>query len=334
MWGIFLLFFLSGCATTLPKIEIYGKKSLVYEFPALKADLFNAITQTLKLEQIPIAVRDEAIGKVKTELFPIGQTEFRNWTGATHLPSTGHGKLDLEVRQGKEFGTSELEIATHFTKNRQLALPSGKELSSTGIFEEALAAKIHTSLLNQKYPTLFQLAIGCYFEWDQKIEHYRVKQVKPFGLGEEQGFLENDVVVKLDEVEATMGQFFPYLAQIRENKIVRFTILRQGAAVELPIHIFFLSSDLPWVGIRTERDVMSRAFTVEEVAPSSPAGMAGLRPGDKILEEKEIPMTSWRNYYEAVTSTKPGETRKLVIERSGERLTISVILKSYEPETK
>jgi hypothetical protein len=330
-WRVFILiFFVCGC-TSLPKKSIEEKSGVPFLFPAMREDLWKATIGTLGVEFVPIAIQDETEGTIETESFPVQKPEFTSWTTGMHMPSEGWGKLYFIVKQGEAPELSELEIVTEFTKARGLALPE-KRLKSSGIFEEALAAKIHAFLIAQEYPTLHQLAIGCTFEWDQEVGRYRIARLESGGFGEEQGFQEGDIVVRLDDIEMSLHNFFPALAEIRENTKRTFTVLRHGALLTLSANIYFLSPDLPWVGMRIERDPISYTFTVEDVAPSSPAGHAGIQIGDKILEEEGIALVSWNNYYQAVTSTQADMAKRLVIERDGMKLALYMTPKPFEPK--
>lgn len=327
--GIFILAFLtSACATPfVPRSNNLPAKTFVY--PASDQELWEATLGTLKLERVPTADENFSHGTIRTKRFPIQKAEFEKWVKRAPVARSGFGTLYLRVLSSDQ-NVAKLEITPDFRGAPGAFAKEGKRKVSTGLFEQALAARIHAFLVEKKYPTLPQLAIGCDFEWDEVKKRYRVSKIKQGSFGEEQGFHTGDVVQKLDRVDISIGNFFILLSEIRENTTKTFELERSGQTFELPVAIFFLRHDIPWIGMRVERDSETGDFRVEETAPSSPAGHAGIRVGDILVEEAGIPMTTWQNYYKAVTSTQLGLEREFVIQREGEVMTIVVEPKPFQ----
>ncbi|MEX2584408.1 MAG: RIP metalloprotease RseP [Gemmatimonadota bacterium] len=63
---------------------------------------------------------------------------------------------------------------------------------------------------------------------------------------------------------------------------------------------------------------------IGEVTPGSPAASAGLQPGDRIIDADGEPVETWSEFVDIVRA-RPGESLELVIDRGGERLTITPV---------
>jgi len=322
-WGIFLFLLLSGCTTDrASRLEFFPSTS--YSFPATQEELWETTLDTLKREYVSIAEANHVRGLVISKRFPIQSAEFRTWTKNSSLAPSGFGTLRLEVTS-RGPGASRLEITVDFRAARRVgARHGGKHKASTGVFEDALSARIHAHVLAKKYPNLIRLAVGCDFIWDERANRYRAAEIDSGGLGEEQGFEENDLILRIDGEEVSIGNFFGALSNIQQNELKTFTVKRSDQTVDLMVSVFYLSPDLPWIGVRVERDPDTQVFRITDVAPSSPAGKAGLQPQDELLEEDGIEFTSWRNYYKAVTGANAGSDRTMTVNRSGKKLTLTV----------
>lgn len=323
LYVFFLASFLSGCASlSSPGEPDEGK---AFTFPASYEDLWEATVGTLAAEWIPIAEQDKILGMIRSEEFPIQQAEYLKWAEDTEGVQSGFATIFLNLSRFGS-GASKIKIAVSFQDARRSVIrPRGRDRTSTGVFENALAARIHARFVAKKYPSMFQLVIGCDFRWDDLENAYRVSNLKPASLGEEQGFQEGDLVTKIDGRAVGISNLFALLSQVRQNQRKTFTVRRQGKTLEFPVDLFYLSADLPWFGMRTEFDAPSRRFRVVESAPKSPAQEAGLQIGDVLLEEEGIRLNSWRNFYQAVTAGKVGVGRKFLIERNGTLLSLQVI---------
>jgi S1-C subfamily serine protease len=66
--------------------------------------------------------------------------------------------------------------------------------------------------------------------------------------------------------------------------------------------------------------------SVKAVTPDSPAAKAELQAADAIVELDGKPVTSVRQFLDAITAAKPGQTVKMTIERGEERKTLEVKL--------
>src|SRR6266852_3673193 len=69
---------------------------------------------------------------------------------------------------------------------------------------------------------------------------------------------------------------------------------------------------------------------VGEVDPDSPAVQAGIQPGDRILSFGGQPVATWKDLEWAILLS-PGQTKEVVLERSGQRLTVQLFIK---PDTR
>lgn len=329
--GLLFLFFALVFSPSPVFSEPFELPSKTFTFPGTPDDVFQATIDTLKIESIPIAEQNRKEGLIRSEEFPIRGSEFKQWAKSRFLYRKAFGTIYIKI-QKKNDHLSILEIAPEFRKNPRLSLSSGtKYVSSKGYFEELLAAKIYALLITQKYPTILQLAIGCNFEQDEKTLTYRVGELKPKSFGEEQGFKEGDLVREIDGVPVTIEDFFEILTKIDQNTRKMFKLERDGKTIQLKAYVFFLKSDLPWVGVRVERNEETGDFYVAEIMPNSPASEAGLRVGDVLLEEEGTPFDSWKKYYRVATSTKPGVGRHVTISRNGIRKQLVVTPRSLNP---
>ncbi len=68
----------------------------------------------------------------------------------------------------------------------------------------------------------------------------------------------------------------------------------------------------------------SADVVVARVAPNSPADRAGIRPGDRIVQLDGWPVQDAADYAEAIGGKRPGESVEVVLERDGQRITLTV----------
>lgn len=315
-----LALFVSSCATLESQKPLDTK---TYTFPASYQDVWEVTLETLNAELVPIANQNMRQGVITSAQFPIQKNEFRKWAEDTTLAPSGYGTLYLTViRQDGE--VSKLQIASDFQSTRRSVLrKKGQRHPSTGVFEDALAVRIHTYLIAKKYPALFQLVIGANFRWNETDRRYEVSGVESGSLGEEQGFQNRDRVLKIDGREVSINNFFSLLNSIKQNEIKIFTLERGGTPVELKVEIFYLDSQLPWFGFRIEHDPITGAFRIARVAAGSPAESAGFKAGDILVEEGGIRIENWRDYYRAMTEAKPHQERTFKIKRNGSELALT-----------
>jgi regulator of sigma E protease len=97
----------------------------------------------------------------------------------------------------------------------------------------------------------------------------------------------------------------------------KLTIVLAGPAVNLalPLAVFMA---LLWIGVPRPAPV------VGSVERSSPAGAAGVQPGDRILAIDGEPMRTWGDV-EASVRDKPGAALQLTLERAGTRREVAIV---------
>ncbi len=109
----------------------------------------------------------------------------------------------------------------------------------------------------------------------------------------------------------------------------RLAILFAGPAMNFLLAVGILAG-LFYFGI--ERRVgLSDPPVVSWVAAESPAGMAGLRAGDRIREIAGEPVADWRSVMEQVI-VRPGQEVVFAVERDGEVLELPVSVRSEGPD--
>ena len=319
---LFLCFTVSGCAflPSTPKPLL----TKTYTLPGSLHEVWRASLMTLISEYIPIQEHDESTGVIHTGEFEIQQHEYQKWTDQLLPSSRGYGVFQLRVVPYSETRTK-IEIGAQFRGAKDGVIQSkGPYHKTTGVFEDHLAARIHTYVVLKKYPQVVQLVTGCNFHWNESIERYEVTGISEGSFGEEQGFQNGDIVVQMDGQDITMENFFDALTSIHQNEVKTFFIDRKGQGLLIEARIFFLREDLPWFGFHIERDLGTALFRVTEVQENSPAQKVGFQTGDILLQEEDVLLTSWHRYYEAMTQARQGVDRKFLMDRDGAQLWLTI----------
>lgn len=76
----------------------------------------------------------------------------------------------------------------------------------------------------------------------------------------------------------------------------------------------------------------SAAWTVAYVGEDTPAGRAGVRPGDEVVAIDGEPVGGWRSF-SVLVRERPGERVEVVLRRDGEEVTTEVALANRHPDT-
>ena len=63
-----------------------------------------------------------------------------------------------------------------------------------------------------------------------------------------------------------------------------------------------------------------------DVRADSPAGRAGLKPGDLLVEFAGAPVKNLYDFTDALASKKPGDTVSVVVKRNGQTIKVDVTL--------
>jgi regulator of sigma E protease len=133
------------------------------------------------------------------------------------------------------------------------------------------------------------------------------------------GFREGDRIVRLaGQPIATWNDLFAQLeSHAASSGSVAITVAREDgeAVLEVPLSAFATTGSFGWLP-RIE-PVAGR------VAPGTPAGKAGLLPGDRILAVNDTPIHRWEEISREIQKSG-GEAMRLTIQREGERLAIAL----------
>ncbi|MGH7105784.1 MAG: S1C family serine protease, partial [Acetobacteraceae bacterium] len=85
-----------------------------------------------------------------------------------------------------------------------------------------------------------------------------------------------------------------------------------------------------WLGVAVGSlagpDAASSGVLVNAIVPGGPAGRAGLRPGDVVLEVNGTPVADPDAMIRAVASIRPGRRVRLLISRGGRRFDLPVTI--------
>jgi len=324
-YGGLLFFFLFSSplfAFSLPPSS--KTKEQAFPLPGNYQEVWNATLETLNEEKIPLHTVDASRGYIQTQTFPLFRKEYRAWSKKPAFVSPGFCMLEIGVVHHGPSVTV-VGIKAYFKRKHGLYLFGyRKKDRSRGQFEKLLAGRVNDRLMKQKYPRLKHIIVGCHLRYEESLSRYVIREAGPGGLGYEQGLRDGDILLKIDGHEVHPGSLFPFLLEGKGETVRRFTLKRKRKELELPVSIFSLNPDALPLGFSTARDPETGKFKVEEVAGGSPAEKAGLRAGDFLIQENETPLDSWRHYYRALASEKPGRAQAFLIERENASLVITV----------
>lgn len=208
----------------------------------------------------------------------------------------------------------------------------GKRDSSRGIFEGRLIHLIHKRLVETKFPKMKSIVIGCDLHFDDKIARYIIIGAETHQLAYEQGLRNGDILFKIDNEEITPANLFVHFLNIQGEAVKKFTVIRDGTNVDLPVSIFYVDPDAPQFGFRVERDSKSKEFRIVSIREGSPAQQEGLLPGDVLLKQNDVLLKNWKIYYRMILEQKGNEAQTFSIDRKGEIIEkkITPVFKTYE----
>lgn len=86
-----------------------------------------------------------------------------------------------------------------------------------------------------------------------------------------------------------------------------------------------------WMGVGLG-DAQDGGVIVAEVFADTPAGKAGLKPGDLVTQLNGVAVVDSRSLVRAIGSLPPGEVVKLIVQRGGDTQELSVTLAERPPE--
>jgi membrane-associated protease RseP (regulator of RpoE activity) len=126
------------------------------------------------------------------------------------------------------------------------------------------------------------------------------------------------------------------------HPLKRIVIMLAGPFMNLVIAFVLILIMLCGIGIQTAtttvqsvseclKPASSSSATCGTSDPASPAAAAGLKPGDRILEYGGTPITSW-NQLSTKIQQSAQQTVPVVVERSGERVTLTVTPQKTQSE--
>jgi regulator of sigma E protease len=109
------------------------------------------------------------------------------------------------------------------------------------------------------------------------------------------------------------------------SRFQRFLVFVMGAVFNL-ITAYVLTVAILMLGIQ-EPIFPSQPPVVGEVDPDSPAVQAGMQPGDLVLSFGGQPVKTWKDLEWAILLS-PGQTKEVVLDRSGQRMTVQLPIKA------
>lgn len=163
-----------------------------------------------------------------------------------------------------------------------------------------------------------------------------VADVTAGGPADKAGIKRGDVIISFDKKEIREMKDLPYaVASTPVDKVVPVEIIRNGKKKTVKVTVGELEEEKP---SKEEPDAAEPelGMTVKEITPeiarrfglpqtrgliifqvgrNTPAGEAGLRPGDIILEIDQIPIKSIKQYQKKLQTFKKGDTILFLVKR-------------------
>ncbi len=303
----------TSCAVLKP---FQTNHAQAFPLPGTYEEVRQTTLEVLREEGIPLYVSDSAKGYIQSKTFPLYRKEYKRWAQKPLFAPAGFCMVELFFSKQMNLSQTLVSARAHFRRRQPLYFFGfRKKDKSLGIFERLLIGKINDALVKKKWPKLASVVIGCTFRYDPSKLHYVVAGIEPGGLGEEQGFQNGDTLLKINGENVTSENLFRLILDVETVKTKKFRLGRKSKEVEISARIFHIPPDLPKIGIAVRRDERSQKFRITQVIQNSPASSAGILPGDVILEENQIPLTGWLDFYQAAAENPRASKFEFKIKR-------------------
>jgi RNase P/RNase MRP subunit p29 len=146
-------------------------------------------------------------------------------------------------------------------------------------------------------------------------------------VGDALASLDGEPLAKMDDLLAALGQ-----REVGEEVPVQ--VKREGTTVDLKLKLGARPparrprppKPAPKAFLGASVEEAEGKVRVKAITKDSPAAKAGLEAGDTVVELDGKPVTSVRQFLDAVTAAKPGQTMKVAIQRGDERQTLDIKL--------
>ena len=146
-----------------------------------------------------------------------------------------------------------------------------------------------------------------------------IREVAPGSPAAEAGLQAEDVIVQVD------GDYIASSADLVDS-----LISHQGQEVILTVERGEETFEAPLLVAEGDTSSVIESVAILAVVTDSPAGEAGLHPGDIVLEANGTPVRSVQALVE-FTDAHRGERIELLVDRNGERLTFSLVPRVEPP---
>ncbi|HPD15540.1 MAG TPA: PDZ domain-containing protein [Planctomycetota bacterium] len=183
-------------------------------------------------------------------------------------------------------------------------------------------------LVKQSVPPVPFLGVATR-EQDNKLV---IAQVTPGSPADKAGIKANDVLLKIAgrELDST-SDLMEAVAGLQAGDEVEVEVQREEKKLSLKAKLT-TRTDLtprapemaPYLGLTVEQ--RNGAVVIREVAPTSPAGQAGLKPGAEIAEFEGKKPATVRDFLAALRKMKPGQKVKLATKLGDEARTFTIEL--------
>jgi M6 family metalloprotease-like protein len=159
-----------------------------------------------------------------------------------------------------------------------------------------------------------------------------VGDVQPGSPADKAGLKTGDALLQFDGQKATRADVVRALVQSHgAGESVKLAVLRGGQPVELTATVAAVSRPMrrdtpPVVFGASLGEVKDGAALVERVMPGSPAAVAGVKEGDRLVKLDGSPVTHATQLSDVVSAKKPGDVLALALRREGKDVDLKVTL--------
>lgn len=119
----------------------------------------------------------------------------------------------------------------------------------------------------------------------------------------------------------------------KDTRIMAISFERTAANIQ---NIILTGKDVPsgWIGVYLENDAdpqNSYRALVTQVTPESPAFLAGLHPGDRLMEIDGKAVNSAQAFSSRIRWTDPGSKSRLALLRNGRKISLPILISERRP---
>jgi predicted metalloprotease with PDZ domain len=313
----FIFFIFAGFKSIEEKIEKLRPRRF-----CINANLENSWKSTLQALQelgIKTTLEDETYHVITTDFVWVDSKRLHGISDNSRPLAGGRFTLKISFEE-KTAAFTVMNITTQI-RQEKIVGKSEKLLKSRGNFEKFLAARVTQLAIAEQFPGIYEIRLGMQLIPDLKTDLYKIQGVEENSPVGEAGVKDDDVLLEIDGQKISIeGELFDFLNSIQIEKQAAFKIQRKNEVLEKLIWIVRVPENQEKLGIRLIWHKDQREFAVSYIEADSRAEKAGIKIGDIVLEEANLPLTSWTHYYRALAKQKAGIPFEMKVLRNGEKL--------------